>query len=471
MLYRFCALALLVFIGPFVAGVEGEESWQAGCAKTIITPQKLIWMAGYGGRDKPAEGKLTELWAKALVLQDAKGHRAVLITLDLVGIARDLAVPICEDLQQKLGLQRDQIAICTSHTHTGPVVAKNLSALHYQVVDEEQRKLITDYAAELRQKVVATVDQAVKNLDPCQVSWGSGRADFAVNRRTNREPEVPEVRTAGTLQGPVDHDVPVLAIHSADGQLKTVVFGYACHATVLGTYQWTADYPGFAQTTFEELHPGCQAMFFAGCAGDQNPLPRRTVELAQHYGRRLATAVEAVVMTSRMQPVTGSLQTRYREIDLPLAPLPSRAEIEQNTKSTNKFEVARAQLLLEQIDAGKPLSPTYPYPVALWQIGPDVSFVILGGEVVVDYAVRLKAELTGTRTWVAGYSNDVMAYIPSRRVLGEGGYEGASSMVYYGLPTTWAPEIENMIVSTVHELVSPEKPNASLPEKAAAKKE
>lgn len=458
-LQRSCAFVLVFVLGLFVSGARGETSWQAGCAKTIITPAELMWMAGYGSRDTPAEGKLTELWTKALVLQDAQGHRGVLITLDLVGIARDLAVPICEDIEKKYGLKRDQIAICTSHTHTGPVVAKNLSALHYQVVDATQRKLITDYAADLRQKVLATVEQAMQNLAPCQVTWGSGRADFAVNRRTNREPEVPEVRTVGQLQGPVDHDVPVLAVHAADGQLKTVVFGYACHATVLGINQWTADYPGFAQTYFEELHPGCQAMFFAGCAGDQNPLPRRTIDLAKHYGRRLATAVEAVVMTSRMRPVTGSLQTSYREIDLPLAPLPTREEIEQNTKSTNKFEVARAQLLLEQLDAGKPLSPTYPYPVAVWQIGPDVSFVILGGEVVVDYAIRLKAELTGTRTWVAGYSNDVMAYIPSRRVLAEGGYEGASSMVYYGLPTVWAPEIENKIVSTVHELVTNQSPS------------
>ena len=74
--------------------------------------------------------------------------------------------------------------------------------------------------------------------------------------------------------------------------------------------------------------------------------------------------------------------------------------------------------------------------------------MILGGEVVVDYALRLKHEIDGP-VWIASYSNDVMAYIPSRRVLGEGGYEGATSMIYYGLPTSWSPTIENAIVGEV----------------------
>jgi hypothetical protein len=108
-------------------------------------------------------------------------------------------------------------------------------------------------------------------------------------------------------------------------------------------------------------------------------------------------------------------------------------------------------LLLANIADGKPLSQTYPYPVQVWRLGPELAFVTLGGEVVVDYAVRLKQELGREKTWVAGYSNDVMAYIPSRRVLGEGGYEGGGAMVYYSLPCPWAPEVEEMIVRSVHE--------------------
>ena len=193
-------------------------------------------------------------------------------------------------------------------------------------------------------------------------------------------------------------------------------------------------------------------MFWAGCGGDINPLPRRTVELAEHYGRRLATAVDAVLLASEMLEVPSRLTTRFTEVDLPLDTLPTRGELQEQARSSDRYVAARAKMLLAQIDGGEPLSPTYPFPIGVWRLGDEVQFVILGGEVVVDYAIRLKVDLSGIRTWVAGYSNDVMAYIPSRRVLLEGGYEGGGAMVYYGLPTTWAPEVERVIIDAVNAM-------------------
>ncbi len=441
----------LLACGPQIsADLRAEElSWKAGHARANITPERPMWMSGYASRTRPADGKLTDLWAKVLVLADAEGQRAAMVSLDLVGIGRELSVSICRQLEQKYGLQRDQVALFTSHTHTGPVVGRNLGPLHYGLVDEKQRELIEEYADWLEEQVVAAVGRAIDDLKPCRLSWGSGTATFAVNRRQNREAEVPELRAAGQLKGPYDHDVPVLAVHDAEGQLKTVLFGYACHATVLSFYQWSGDYPGFAQIELEQALPGCQAMFFAGCGGDQNPLPRREVEYAREYGKRLADAVRNV-LENDLKPIEGKLKTRYTEIPLALDTLPTREEVKQDLTSKNRYEAARARMLLEQFERDGGLSSTYPYPISVWDFGDAVQLVILGGEVVVDYAVRLKSELGGKRTWVAGYSNDVMAYIPSRRVLREGGYEGVGAMVYYGLPTAWAPTVEKAIVDEVH---------------------
>ncbi|MCA9118665.1 MAG: neutral/alkaline non-lysosomal ceramidase N-terminal domain-containing protein [Planctomycetaceae bacterium] len=433
-----------------------DAAWKAGIAKTSITPDTYMAMSGYGGRDNPADGKLTDLWAKAAVLEDNAGNRGLVITLDLVGIDRKLSKEICDALQERFGLERSQIAICTSHTHTGPVVGLNLAPLHYLIQTPEQQTLIDQYAITLREKVIAVTGEALADLQPSQVRWGNGHATFAVNRRENKPyDKAPHWRTVGSLKGPIDHDVPVLAIHNEEGGLRGVVFGYACHSTTLSVTQWSGDYPGFAQIELEKLHPGCVAMFWAGCGADQNPLPRSSVELAQHYGRRLADAVDAVLLTTELLPIADQLATTYTEIDLPLGELPTKEQIETNTKSTNRYEAARAKMLLKQIEGGKALSATYPYPVQTWRLGDDIQFITLGGEVVVDYAIRLKAELSGTKTWVAGYSNDVMAYIPSRRVLVEGGYEGGGAMVYYGLPTVWAPEVENDIVVEVHNQLTP----------------
>ena len=447
-LYRLL-LAQLAFLVAIASQVHAADTWRAGAAKTVITPEKPMWMAGYASRDHVAEGKSIDLMGKALVIEDPAGKRAVLITLDLVGIDRPLSQSICSQLEKRYGLSRDQVAINCSHTHSGPVVARNLRPMHYLMLTDEQKKQVDDYSHFLEEKLVETVGQAFKSLAPANITWGSGKATFAVNRRTNKEADVPVLRATGQLKGPADHDVPVLAVRTPNGKLIAVTFGYACHATVLSLFDWSGDYPGFAQIELEKTYPDCVALFWAGCGGDQNPLPRRTVELAKQYGRKLAESVAAVV-DAPMRPIDGSLKTSYQEVSVALDKIPTKEQLESDTQSKDKYIASRAKHLLEQINEGTPLSPTYPYPVGIWKVGPEVQWVFLGGEVVVDYPVRLKTELTGTRTWVAGYSNDVMAYIPSRRVLMEGGYEGGGAMVYYGLPSIWGPEVEETIVKEVH---------------------
>lgn len=405
-----------------------------------------MWMSGYGARTKPAEGTRLNLWAKAIVLEDEQGQKAALITLDLVGIARDLSLPVCDALWQKYGFDRSRVMLATSHTHCGPVVGRNLGAMYF--LDEAQVGRVDQYSARLQETLIKLVGEAIARLAPCTLSRGTGQATFAVNRRNNKEPEVPALRGKGQLVGPVDYDVPVLAVRDEQRQLIAAVFGYACHATVLGDYRWSGDYPGFAQQALEEAHPGMTALFFAGCGADQNPLPRREEKFVEQYGQQLANAVDRV-LNGVMRTVGSQLKTSYREIELPFDRLPTREDLSRQAESSNKYEAQRARLLLARIDAGQPLSPTYPYPVQCWRLG-DLQWFALGGEVVVDYSLRLKAELGRDDTWVAGYANDVMAYIPSRRVLSEGGYEGGGAMVYYGLPTVWAPEIEELIVQEAH---------------------
>ena len=446
MLRRLClCLSLLFAASPAAVG-----EWQAGVAKVRITPDRPMWMSGYGSRNRPADGTLLDLWAKALVLQDPRGSRCVLLTLDLVGIDRGLARAVCADLDKQYHLSRAAILLAVSHTHTGPVVGHNLQAMVFLDADQHQR--VVDYEKTLHAKMVQVVGAALKTMAPARLAWGSGTAGFAVNRRNNKEADVPRLRAAGLLKGPVDHQVPVLAVRDLRGKLRAVACGYACHATVLSFYKWSGDYPGFAQRELEKAYPGAIALFWAGCGGDQNPLPRRSVELAEQYGQQLAAAV-AAVLAKPMKPIDGTLATVYTEIDLPFADLPTREHLVKDATSTNRYVANRAKLLLEEIKAKGSLGGTYPYPVQAWRLGSGPTLLALGGEVVVDYALRLKKELGADSVWVAGYANDVMAYIPSRRVLKEGGYEGGGAMVYYGLPAVWSPRVEELIVKAAHAQV------------------
>lgn len=446
------AVTLIFVLSLSVA--HAEEIWQAGAGRANITPDKFMWMAGYGGRTTPADGKATDLWAKALVLDDGDGQRGVVVTLDLVGIDRETTQIVCARLKEKFGLERNQIAICTSHTHSGPAVGKNLGPLHYWNVDDEQKKLIDEYAKRLIDHVENAVSQAIEKLEPSRVQWGSGQARFAVNRRENKpEDGVPALRVKGELKGPVDHDVPVLSVRTEAGELRALLFGYACHSTTVGFNQWSGDYPGYAQIELEKAHPDSVALFWAGCGADQNPLPRSTVALAEQYGAELAQAVEDVI-ASPMPLLKPSLSLNYREVDVALQQLPDADALAKSSKSTNRFEVAHAKLLQRQLEEKGAIDGVYPYPIGAWKLGGEIDFIHLGGEVVVDYALRLKRELHGEKTWVAAYANDVMAYIPSLRVLKEGGYEGGGSNMYYGLPGLWAETSEETIVKATREIAA-----------------
>jgi len=301
----------------------------------------------------------------------------------------------------------------------------------------------------LQRTLLKLVGEAIEKLAPARLSYSHARAGFAMNRRSKMERGF---RISPNPDGPVDHDVPVLRIDSPDGKLQAVVFGYACHNTTLSFYQFCGDYSGFAQLYLEEAHPGVTALFIAGCGGDQNPYPRGTLVLAQQHGRALANGVEAALIP-RARPVRGPIRSALNTVTLDFAKPPSRDQLEQQAKSEDKYERRHAEVLLQELEQTGKIRTTYPYLVQVVQFGDDLTMVALAGEVVVDYSLRLKAELTGAPVWVAAYCNDVFGYVPSVRVLQEGGYEGGGAMRYTDLPGPFAPSIEKRIVDKVHQLV------------------
>jgi hypothetical protein len=244
--------------------------------------------------------------------------------------------------------------------------------------------------------------------------------------------------------------VPVLAVHDGGGNLRAIVCGYACHATVLNDYFVSGDWPGAAQNELERRHPGAIALYWAGCGADQNPLPRRSIELVNQYGRQMADAVD-LALKSPQQSLDSKLKVKYEEIDLAFANLPTRSELASDAAGQPP-RTFWARYLLDRWSRNGSLETAYPYPVQLWQLGAELQWVFLGGEVVVDYSLRLKSELGPQTTWMASYANDVMGYIPSRRVLDEGGYEGGESRYYYGLPAVWSADVEQQIVAAVLRL-------------------
>jgi hypothetical protein len=440
------AIFFLVSILPVnaVLGKAGNYAgWKAGVAKVNITPQQNIWMGGYAFRDHPAEGKITDLWAKALALEDADGQKAVIVTMDLVGISKELSDRIRHQLQAKLHLSNSQIILNTSHTHSGPVVG-SLSSDIYNL-NEEERKKVDEYANHLETKIINLVIEAFGQMKSVNISSGNGITRFQVNRHINVETAL-----TGTthLNGPNDYAVPVIKIVGGNNKIMAILFGYACHNTTLGLYKWSGDYAGFAQIELEKEFPGAIALFFQGAGGDQNPLPRGTVSKAIQYGKELAASVEAVV-AEEMKPLESQLAVTYSEIDLPFANRsPTKEELVQiiNDSSASAYPSylkRKAKTFLNTLEKGGTLMSSYPwYPVQVWNVGGQAIFTF-GGELTVGYTVHLK-QIFGQDIFVFGYSNNIMSYIPTTKMLTEGGYEVRSSPVF---TTPYASTVENIIIS------------------------
>jgi hypothetical protein len=177
------------------------------------------------------------------------------------------------------------------------------------------------------------------------------------------------------------------------------------------------------------------------------------VELAQNYGTQLADAVDAV-LKSDLQSIKPKLQTEFEMVDLALGSLPDKAKLETMAAATPSYSQRWAARMLKRLADGPPLPKIYPYPVQAWRLGGEQLWIALGGEVVVDYSQKFKGRY-GEGTWVTGYANDVMAYIPSHRVLLEGGYEGQSSMLVYGQPAErWAEDVEDRVTAGVERVTS-----------------
>ena len=435
-------LALLFFS----AGVCGA-AMQAGVGRVDITPAEPIWLSGYAARTHPSEGAIGRLWAKALILESAPGQRIVIVTTDVVGVPGSVTNEVAARIEKQFGVKRAQFFINASHTHTGPVIWSNLNNLTVFPPDEQAKLEV--YTRKFTDDLVAAVGAAIRDLSPATVEYGAGSAGFAVNRR---QAATTGVKIGVNSNGPVDHTVPVLKITDGAGKLRAILFGYACHNTTLTAevYQLTGDYAGFAAADLEKAHPGATALFLQLCGADQNPNPRGTVALGQQHGGALAAEVDRVI-AAPMTALAGPIRTAFRTTELKLAPR-TRADLEAELKAPLPAQVRRAQMMLKLVDAGKSIDRVT-YPVQAVRFGHGLTLVTLGGEVVLDYAIRIKREFPGEPIVAAGYSNDVMCYIPSKRILGEGGYEAVDSMIYYGQAGPFADDVEERIFAAIHRVM------------------
>lgn len=447
----------------FAATPPPATPWLVGVAARDITPDGPMWLAGYASRTAPSAAVDQRIRAKALAIDDTRGGRVVIVTLDLIGVPAALRAHVERESAQRHGLQPHELLLNASHTHSAPLITLERFELEHtfrRAATPDQIAAATRYEARLRETLVDLVGESLRLRTPARLEFAQARAGFAMNRR--RPEPGGQYSNNPHPTGPVDHDVPVLKVTGADNRIRALLFGYACHNTTLSESNLSGDYAGHAQDLLQASYPGATALFLLGCGGDQNPYPRRKMvpdqnpeDLVRHHARALANAVSTAI-NSPLRPVRAPLRGAYGHALLAYEPL-SKAELDTYLRPPHTPAVnARARALLQQQERGERPAPLA-CPVQVLAFGADLTLVAIGGEVVVDYALRLKRELQGpAAVWVAGYSNDVFGYLASKRVLEEGGYEGGGANTrILNHPGPFTPQVEDTVVGKVHELLRP----------------
>lgn len=420
-----------------------------GASRIEITPSEPVVLAGYGHRNAAFEGVDQPLYARAISLGDT--NPVIAITVDNCGVPQAIADRVKGDLQAAGLTLAERIVILSTHTHNAPSLPGYAPVLWAERTTPEQDEATNRYTDFLVHQLRVVATEAWQKREAAELAWGLGEVDFGGNRRIM----IDGVWSGFGLQSdaPVDHSLPMLvATRTSTGEPLAIWTTYACHCTTLGGVNRVAgDWAGCAALEIESRHSECVALVSIGCGADVGPQPAGSAAITQQHGVAVADEVDRLLEAS----LTGIVvlpSVSSRRLQLPFERVPGR-EYWESEVARGGFEATRARRMLARLDRGETLPQTLDYDITTWKFGNALAMVFLPGEVTVDYAVELKTRLDWSRLWIHGWANDVPCYIPSRRVLLEGGYEADFSMVYYDHPSRFALEVEETIEEEVSQLL------------------
>lgn len=479
-MYRVMAiglLAVLTMTGRMEAAerpnAERGAGWKVGYAEADITPRagEAVMLAGFG-KPRVVEGAESPLRAQALAIEAEDGKRAILYTADVLGFGRTTVDAVRFKLSERHKIAPEAVCFSASHTHWGPAI------------NERTGGAIGDinvwYLAALEEALLKLADQALASLSPAELQYGSCNTRIGMCRRSLDKDG--NVRWAPDPKGSYDEHTPILRARREQSPRTILVVGHACHPTSMGEMdQWSPDYPGAMRRTLESALDDSRAMFAQGCGGDAKVVhrdpatgePRFTAnpEQSRQAGTALATAVleylrnadrkEGVGQTgapegprSTVTPIVAlrpNLKAALVSGSLSLQPAKSDDELRRMalTGDLKSHETWWARRMRDFPDHRRAM----PYDVQALQLG-ELTLIALEGEVCSDWGPFVRGLAATPHAMALGYANEVSCYIPTARIVNEGGYEGDRSHRVYLLPAPFQPRVEVELTGLVERAIA-----------------
>jgi putative membrane-bound dehydrogenase-like protein len=440
---KLSSVSLLLPLLLIPCSIRGQDTtpYSVGVAKVDITPDYPVRLNGFGGRRQESDGVSQRIYATALAISHLDSDPLVIVTVDSLGIRSEMVDEVARRLKARFAIPRECLVVSFTHSHCAPKVNGASDNIFSQSIPQQHQLHIDRYTDELTGKIEQAAASAIERREPATLSWGIGKIGFAVNRRTKG--------------GPVDHDLPMLVVRNPlNGHIRAIYVSYACHCVTLSFNKISGDWAGYAAKMIERTVPGATALVSIGCGSDSNPSSGVTgdkTEIAALQGSEIATEVARLLKTD-LRPITGRPQATLQRVALPLHDPPTTEQLQTLAKSDGSIGY-NAATQLAKINRGERLLTSIDYPIQTYSFGEDLSIVFLAGEVCVDYSLQLKRVLDRDHLWLNAYCNDFCCYIPSERLLQEGGYGGGSEIPYFALPSTLKPGLQQLIVDEIKRQV------------------
>lgn len=449
----------------------------AGTASVDITPPIGSRFVGHLNRNRPSEGVLDPLAARALFLED-ENERLLLVNCDLLEFGPAQAAFLTGAAAIGSGLDRRDIVLTATHTHTGPAVIE----LAAEGADEA-------YLAFLFGRIREAAEEAARSASPCTARFGRSSCGIGVNRRRN---EGGRILMEPNFAGPSDPEVLALVFEDGDGKPRALLLGHAVHPTTLSVNSFlvSADYPGrTAKRLRDRLGKDCGIFFLQGACGDVKPavltadgsaFKEGTEEDIDRIGMELAAAASACLEDSRRiaEPrlVKKTSGLRLRFLALPsmeslrgekarLEKEIRRLEADSKPREAHIDPLAAARVFLRWTERTMDLLREGRLPdridteVRAFAIGTEFAFVGIPGELFSEIGLAVKRASPYRATCVAGYCGGSLGYLPTKQAILEGGYEAADAFKFYGHPAAFHPDTEAAVTeacgSVLGELADP----------------
>lgn len=414
-----------------------------GVARELITPYFKTNISCTGAFGVPFEGIHDDVYVKTVVLEDGK-TKALIVATDLLFHDRSLNQWVKEYANKHYHVPEEHIVINHSHNHNAP------SALGYDDAHVSQ-----EYEDFLRERLFRCIDRAFANTFEGELSHTSIEEYFLnVNRR--------RVMDDGTIQnrpnpmGPKNSMVDILKVCDKKGRVRILIACYACHpAFYADLMEISAEYPGRLCHKLEDKYYGCTALFLQGFAGNIktniNVRGDRFIhatyddidEMALLLQNKISKAISSHIFSTVRLDIGGV----GFEIPIEIEPAPKEYFADAIGKRLNKPLLDRnAKKILENYDT---MENKLTLHAGILKLSSELCIAHMGGEPCFEVEEIVEQSLGIKKVIFSGYS-DAAAYIPTDKLIPEGGYE-VDSFLEYGFKGEFKVGVDRKIFEAFKE--------------------